>query len=204
MTLPSGGAALHVERLNRRGGRHAVQRHVHDGRDAARSGRARGVHKSFPVGAAGLIDVDVGIDQKGSGEFGKIIGSREFDMTISGYTVGSDATDAVKQYYDSKVNENGLGDKELDAEIAKLSSIEDEDVLRFDHDGRTFAIVRIGDDAYALDGLCTHEAAHLAGGMVMDYVIECPMHNGRFDVRNGRVRNAPSGRFSRPTRPLRP
>jgi len=73
--------------------------------------------------AAGM---DVGIDQKGSGEFGKIIGSREFDMTISGYTVGSDATDAVKQYYDSKVNENGLGDKELDAEIAKLSSIEDD------------------------------------------------------------------------------
>ncbi|NYD77807.1 ABC transporter family substrate-binding protein [Arthrobacter cupressi] len=72
--------------------------------------------------AAGM---DVGIDQKGDAEFGKIIGSREFDMTISGYTVGSDATDAVKQYYDSKTNENGLGDAELDAEIAKLSSIED-------------------------------------------------------------------------------
>ncbi|OFI37006.1 ABC transporter substrate-binding protein [Arthrobacter sp. SW1] len=72
--------------------------------------------------AAGM---DVGIDQKGDGEFGKVVGSREFDMTISGYTVGSDATDAVKQYYDSKTNENGLGDAELDAEIAKLSSIED-------------------------------------------------------------------------------
>lgn len=77
-------------------------------------------------------------------------------------------------------------------EAVPLSSIEDEDVVRFDHDGRTFAIVRIGDDAYALDGLCTHEAAHLAGGMVMDYVIECPMHNGRFDVRNGRALRAPA------------
>jgi len=72
--------------------------------------------------AAGM---EVGIDQKGDAEFGKVVGSREFDMTISGYTVGSDATDAVKQYYDSKTNENGLGDAELDAEIAKLSSIED-------------------------------------------------------------------------------
>jgi 3-phenylpropionate/trans-cinnamate dioxygenase ferredoxin subunit len=73
-----------------------------------------------------------------------------------------------------------------------LSSIEDEDVVRFDHEGKTFAIVRIGNEAYALDGLCTHEAAHLAGGVVIDYVIECPMHNGRFDVRSGRALRAPA------------
>jgi peptide/nickel transport system substrate-binding protein len=72
--------------------------------------------------AAGM---DVGIAQHGSADFGKIIGTREFDLSLSGYTVGSDATDAVKQFYDSKTNENGLGDAELDADIAKLASIED-------------------------------------------------------------------------------
>jgi peptide/nickel transport system substrate-binding protein len=73
--------------------------------------------------AAGM---DVAIDQRGDADFGKVIGSREFDVTISGYTVGPDATDAVKQYYDSATNENGLGDAELDAEIKRLATIADD------------------------------------------------------------------------------
>lgn len=69
--------------------------------------------------------MDVGIDQRASADFGKVLGSREFDLSISGYTVGADATEAVKQYYDSKTNENKLGDAELDKKIADLTSIED-------------------------------------------------------------------------------
>lgn len=69
--------------------------------------------------------MDVGIDQRASADFGKVLGSRDFFMSVSGYTVGADATDAVKQFYDSKTNENELGDAELDAEIKKLSSIAD-------------------------------------------------------------------------------
>ncbi|MDN4643196.1 ABC transporter family substrate-binding protein [Arthrobacter sp. PsM3] len=69
--------------------------------------------------------MDVGIDQRASADFGKVLGSRDFFMSVSGYTVGSDATDAVKQFYDSKTNENELGDAELDAEIQKLSTIAD-------------------------------------------------------------------------------
>ncbi|CAM3176876.1 putative monoacyl phosphatidylinositol tetramannoside-binding protein LpqW precursor [Arthrobacter ulcerisalmonis] len=72
--------------------------------------------------AAGM---DVGIDQRASADFGKVLGSREFDLSISGYTVGPDATDAVKQYYDSKTNENKLGDADLDKKIADLAAIED-------------------------------------------------------------------------------
>ena len=69
--------------------------------------------------------MDVGIDQRASADFGKVLGSRDFFMSVSGYTVGPDATDSVKQFYDSKTNENELGDAELDAEIKKLSTIAD-------------------------------------------------------------------------------
>lgn len=70
--------------------------------------------------------------------------------------------------------------------------IDAEDVVRFDHDGRTFAIYRSSDDAYfATDGWCTHEKAHLADGLVMDNIIECPKHNGRFDYRTGAAKGAP-------------
>ncbi|MFD5278167.1 ABC transporter family substrate-binding protein [Pseudarthrobacter sp. NPDC058362] len=69
--------------------------------------------------------MDVGIDQRASADFGKVIGGRDFDLSVSGYTVGADATDTVKQFYDSKTNVNGLGDAELDKKIADLASIED-------------------------------------------------------------------------------
>jgi 3-phenylpropionate/trans-cinnamate dioxygenase ferredoxin subunit len=77
----------------------------------------------------------------------------------------------------------------LDA--AAFNDIEDEDVARFDHEGRTFAIYRVEDNVFASDGLCTHEHVHLADGLVMGHVIECPKHNGRFDVRDGRPLCAP-------------
>ena len=70
--------------------------------------------------------------------------------------------------------------------------VEAEDVIRFDHAGRTFAIYRSPDDEYfATDGLCTHEHVHLADGLVMDNIIECPKHNGRFDYATGHALGAP-------------
>ena len=77
-------------------------------------------------------------------------------------------------------------------EACAADDIEEEDVIRFDHGGRTFAIYRSQDDAYyATDGLCTHEQAHLADGLVIDDIIECPLHNGRFDYRTGEAMGAP-------------
>lgn len=76
-------------------------------------------------------------------------------------------------------------------DVFPFETLGDEDVLRFDHDGRTFAIYRVGDSAYATDGLCTHEKVHLCDGLVMNAVIECPKHNGRFDIRTGNALGAP-------------
>lgn len=72
------------------------------------------------------------------------------------------------------------------------ADIDEEDLIRFDHDGRTFAIYRSPDDEYyATDGLCTHEQVHLSGGLVMGHIVECPKHNGRFDYRTGAAKGAP-------------
>ena len=77
-------------------------------------------------------------------------------------------------------------------EACRVDDLEPEDVIRFDHDGRTFAIYRVEDGGWhATDGLCTHERVHLADGLVMGHVIECPKHNGRFDIRTGAAKGAP-------------
>ena len=78
-------------------------------------------------------------------------------------------------------------------ESCAAEDIDAEDVTRFDHGGRTFAIYRSPDDEYfATDGICTHEKAMLADGLVMDDIIECPKHNGRFDYTNGKAMGAPA------------
>ena len=63
--------------------------------------------------------------------------------------------------------------------------------------GQTYAIYRtqIG-QLFATDGFCTHGQAHLADGFLQGTCIECPKHNGRFDIRDGSVRRPP------PRRPL--
>ena len=77
-------------------------------------------------------------------------------------------------------------------EACEAGDIDEEDVMRFDHAGRTFAIYRSPDDEYfATDGLCTHEKVHLSEGLVMEYRIECPKHNGVFDYRTGEAVRAP-------------
>ena len=74
-------------------------------------------------------------------------------------------------------------------------AIENEGVIRYDHGTRTFAIFRSPDDEYfCTDGLCTHESVHLAEGLVIDHVIECPKHSGEFDYRTGEATRSPACR----------
>ena len=51
-------------------------------------------------------------------------------------------------------------------EACSADDIDEEDVIRFDQGGRTFAIYRSPDDRFfATDGLCTHEQVHLSDGL---------------------------------------
>lgn len=75
--------------------------------------------------------------------------------------------------------------------VCAADEIDEEDVLRFDLGDRTFAVYNTVSGFYASDGHCTHEAAHLADGLVIDHVIECPLHQGRFDVRSGKAKSPP-------------
>ena len=68
-----------------------------------------------------------------------------------------------------------------------------EDVIRFDHAERTYALYQTAGGAYhATDGTCTHGRAHLADGLVKGNLIECPKHNGRFDITDGSPQRPPA------------
>lgn len=77
-------------------------------------------------------------------------------------------------------------------EVCDADRLEPEDVIRFDHARKTYAIARLADGSYhATDGICTHGNQHLAEGLVKDGIIECPKHNGRFHLHDGSPARAP-------------
>jgi 3-phenylpropionate/trans-cinnamate dioxygenase ferredoxin subunit len=69
--------------------------------------------------------------------------------------------------------------------------IDEEDVFGFDHDGKTYCVYHTPEGYFATDGMCTHEEERLEDGIVIGCVIECPLHQGRFDVRTGAALSAP-------------
>jgi len=75
--------------------------------------------------------------------------------------------------------------------VCPVDEIDEEDVVEFKHGGNLYAIYHTPSGFYASDGLCTHEEAPLAGGLVLGEIIECPMHQGRFDIPSGKAKGAP-------------
>lgn len=77
-------------------------------------------------------------------------------------------------------------------EVCAIGDVEPEDVIEVSAGDRRLAVYRSPEDTFhATDALCTHGQAHLADGLVMGGLIECPKHNGRFDYRTGEAVRVP-------------
>jgi len=65
---------------------------------------------------------------------------------------------------------------------------------RFDVDGLRVALVRIGDEFYAVGDRCSHEDFSLADGEVLEAEceIECAKHGSTFDLRTGNPCSLPA------------
>lgn len=58
-------------------------------------------------------------------------------------------------------------------------------------DGHDVALYAVNDAIFATENQCTHGAARLSDGFLLDDEIECPLHQGRFSVRTGEALCAP-------------
>lgn len=59
-------------------------------------------------------------------------------------------------------------------------------------DGVDVALVREGDDVFAIHDECSHAAIPLSEGEVEGCEIECWLHGSRFDARTGKALNLPA------------
>ena len=61
-------------------------------------------------------------------------------------------------------------------------------------EGFAIAIVRCGENVYAVQDLCTHDGETLGNAQVEDCQIICPRHGARFDIRTGLALTMPAVR----------
>jgi 3-phenylpropionate/trans-cinnamate dioxygenase ferredoxin subunit len=57
---------------------------------------------------------------------------------------------------------------------------------------RTIAVVRSGENYYAIEDICTHDGAPLTGGEIEGAEIICPRHGARFCLRTGEALTPPA------------
>jgi len=76
-------------------------------------------------------------------------------------------------------------------DAAAEQDIADGECLAVELGGVPVALVREGGKIHALHDLCTHGAARLSDGFVENGCIECPLHQGLFDLATGAPRSAP-------------
>src|SRR3954453_10693012 len=74
---------------------------------------------------------------------------------------------------------------------SSLSSIRDGCVIGVDVGGTPVALYNLDGTVYATHGICTHALALLSEGWVEDGKIECPLHQGQFEIRTGKALCAP-------------
>ena len=77
-------------------------------------------------------------------------------------------------------------------DVCGADDVDEEDVIEVEAGGRSLAVYRSPTDTFhATDALCTHQQAHLADGLVMGELIECPKHNGRLNYVTGEAVRIP-------------
>lgn len=78
--------------------------------------------------------------------------------------------------------------------VCAFDELSDGTARKFDVDGIAVAVVRIGDDVYAIGDVCSHGNYSLSEGEVWcdERELECPKHGSTFDLRSGEPQTLPA------------
>ena len=78
--------------------------------------------------------------------------------------------------------------------VCKVGDVAPNSAIRVDKDGHRLAVVRIGDDWYAIGDRCSHAEASIAEGEVWpdECEIECPKHGSAFSLKTGEPLTLPA------------
>jgi naphthalene 1,2-dioxygenase system ferredoxin subunit len=77
-------------------------------------------------------------------------------------------------------------------DVASLDDFSASDAIAVDIGRQEIAIYFVGGAVFATDNRCTHGDARLCDGFLEGHEIECPHHQGRFDIRTGAATAEPA------------
>nr|WP_245826511.1 non-heme iron oxygenase ferredoxin subunit [Oceanibacterium hippocampi] len=75
--------------------------------------------------------------------------------------------------------------------IGTKSDLSDGEVMGVEVEGVPLAVYNVDGEFFATHNICTHAFALLSDGYVEDGKIECPLHQGIFDIRTGKAESGP-------------
>jgi naphthalene 1,2-dioxygenase ferredoxin component len=76
--------------------------------------------------------------------------------------------------------------------VASLDDFAASDAIMIVAAGREIALYLVEGSIFATANRCTHGDARLCDGFLERHEIECPHHQGRFDIRSGAATAAPA------------
>ena len=79
-------------------------------------------------------------------------------------------------------------------DVCAFDDLADGSATRFDVDGEPVAVVRVGDDVYAIGDICSHANVSLSEGEVWcdELELECPKHASAFSLITGQPSTLPA------------
>jgi len=75
--------------------------------------------------------------------------------------------------------------------VAETSEIEPEERIRVQVGEEDIALFAIENEIYATSNICTHAYASMVDGFQEGAEIECPLHEGRFNIKTGEALCSP-------------
>jgi nitrite reductase/ring-hydroxylating ferredoxin subunit len=69
--------------------------------------------------------------------------------------------------------------------LCAVSGVSEEAPCRAELDGAAYAVFKLGAAYYVLADACTHGPGQLSEGAVIGEEVECPFHQGHFNIKTG-------------------
>jgi nitrite reductase/ring-hydroxylating ferredoxin subunit len=76
--------------------------------------------------------------------------------------------------------------------VAKTEDVQASQMMAVEVNDERICLANVNGKYYAISNVCTHMGGPLAEGKLEDYIVQCPWHGSRFDIRSGKVVRPPA------------
>jgi 3-phenylpropionate/trans-cinnamate dioxygenase ferredoxin subunit len=80
----------------------------------------------------------------------------------------------------------------MSVRLCALAELSDSSAVRVELAQTDIAVMRVGEELFALEDLCSHADFPLSEGEIEGCTIECALHGSRFDLRTGKPLGPPA------------